>query len=241
MLVGKYALFDNSWEDYLILLIVALACLLVFRLLNTSNNPKKYQADKAWLRAGIYFCVCLIISWVFGVLKVITRTSVVSDNQLNNPVWISFALVCLFVEIIAYYVIWRKGTLTHGRPLSLGSNIVFGTLWGISEGLLFLSIWAMFELFIPNTVVVTIASFILISAFLGIWHSKYWDIQVAPEHNIPEWNIRKVLFAHIPNLLVTLTFFALYGNAALFVLYQTIALLGSTYFMRFPAYSYKHN
>ena len=239
MFAGKYPLFDNSWEDYLILLIAIFSCSLVFRLLKTPRQAHTYQADRAWLRAGIYFAICFIASWGFGVFKVVTRSPIANAEQVNDPIWIALALACLLVEIVAYYVIWRKGTLTHGRPLTIASTLTFGILWGISEGLLFLTLWAIFELFIPSTTIVAIASFIVISAFLGIWHSQYWDIHVAPEHNIPEWNIRKVLFAHIPNLLITLTFFALYGNATLFIVFQTIALVGSSYFMRFPAYSYK--
>jgi hypothetical protein len=76
----------------------------------------------------------------------------------------------------------------------------------------------------------------VISAFLGLWHQFYWDIYVAPEHNILEWNIKKVLLAHIPNIVITLTYLSLYGNSGVFVLCQTFALVASTYFMRFPPF-----
>lgn len=62
------------------------------------------------------------------------------------------------------------------------------------------------------------------------------SVVVAPEHNLAEWNTRKMLFAHLPNLVCTLAYLAAYGNGGMFVLFQTVALLGSTYFMRFPRY-----
>jgi hypothetical protein len=59
---------------------------------------------------------------------------------------------------------------------------------------------------------------------------------VTPEHNIVEWNGRKVLLAHTPNLIATLTYLTLHGNMGIFILLQTIALLSSTYFMHFPPF-----
>ena len=49
-----------------------------------------------------------------------------------------------------------------------------------------------------------VAAFAFIASYQGLWHRFYWDIKVAPPHNIPEWNVRKILFAHGPNLVVTL-------------------------------------
>ena len=236
---NQHALFDNSWEDYFIFGLMIVLILLVLRLQNSAKDQQEYQANKAWVRAGIYFCACFIISWMLGVFKVITRSPVATSSQTNDGGWVVFVLACLLVELVAYYVIWPRGTLTHGRPLAIRSIVLFGVLWGISEGLLFLSIWAGLEHVFANVIVVAFGSFIIISAFLGIWHNKYWDVHVAPEHNIEAWNIKKVLFAHIPNLAITLTFLALHGNALLFIAFQTIALVGSTYFMRFPPYTYQ--
>ncbi len=77
-------------------------------------------------------------------------------------------------------------------------------------------------------------TFLLLPAFQGGWHSLYWDLKVAPPHNLPEWNLRKVLFCHVPNLLVTLTFYAVSGSAIWFVAFQVISLALSARAMRFP-------
>lgn len=237
-LFHSYQLFSQSWEPIFLIVIFFTLIGLVFALLKTTSQEfsSGYRADLAWLRAGIFFCSCFIIAWFLGVFQTLVNTSLISSENLNNPVWHIYTIACILVEIIAYFVIWSKGTLTHGRPLVLAAIIPFGLLWGISQGIVFLSFWALLELFVTSKLILVILTFIACSTFQGLWHSQYWDIYVSPEHNIPEWNIKKVLFAHIPNLLITLPYLAIYGNAGLFVLFQTIALLGSAYFMHFPPF-----
>ncbi|MEM7112040.1 MAG: hypothetical protein AAF614_06380 [Chloroflexota bacterium] len=237
--------FSGRWEDWFALLLVAALLVLIIQLYQAkqqsstadvaASGATTYSSKLAWLRGGIYFCVCFLLSWATGVLKTITRSPLATSEQLGNGWWWLATAVCLIVILVAYAVIWPKGTLTHGRPLDLTAVIPFGLLWGLSEGQLFLSIWALVERLPLATVWVAIISFIIISGFKGAWHSQYWDIYVSPEHNIEEWNGRKVLFCHVPNLIITLSFLAFFGNAALFVVWQTIGLLSSTYFMHFPS------
>ena len=229
--------FSGSWEDWFALLIASMLLMLLVRFYQAKQGQSGngYSAKLAWLRGGIYFCVCFLLSWATGVMKTITRSPLATGEQLGNGWWWTATAVCLIVILVAYAVIWPKGTLTHGRPLNLTAVIPFGLLWGLSEGQLFLSIWTIVEHLPLATVWVALISFIIISGFKGVWHSQYWDIYVSPEHNIEEWNGRKVLFCHVPNLIITLSFLAFFGNAALFVLWQTIGLLSSTYFMHFPS------
>lgn len=196
----------------------------------------QYNVRHAWLRAFAYFAMCFALSWVTGVLPKLLTAPLVTGENLSNISWLGFTLLCFAVEYVGYYIIWRKGTLTHGRELSWLTVIVFGGLWGLSEGQLFLSVWAIIGWFTTSKIAIGLITFFIIATFLGLWHSLYWDIYVAPEHNIAEWNLRKVLFAHIPNLLVTLTYFGFYENAGMFVLFQTFSLMGSTYFMRFSPF-----
>lgn len=196
-----------------------------------------YDARAAWHRAGIYFAVCLGLSAISGVLGRLFDEPIVRAGQTSNPAWVALALASIAVVAVAYLVVWPRGTLTHGRALHLPSVLLFGALWGVCEGQLLLAMWSVADrLVTPDWFVVTI-SFVLISTWLGVWHARYWDIQVAPEHNIPEWNLRKVAFAHTPNLLVSLTFLTLYENLAIFLALQTFALMASTSVMRFPRYS----
>jgi hypothetical protein len=90
--------------------------------------------------------------------------------------------------------------------------------------------------FIASKFLVWLVSFLVIGTFVGLWHQFYWDIYVAPEHNIIEWNTKKVLFAHVPNIVVTLAYLTIYESAGIFVLCQAFALIVSTFFMRFPPF-----
>lgn len=198
--------------------------------------PHLYSAELAWLRAGLYFGMCWLLSAATGVLPTLLARPVATAAQLAAPAWWAFTGLCLAVVGVAYGVVWPRGTLTHGRALHLPSVLVFGLAWGVSEGQLFLVFWALVERWAPAPWVTGLVVFGVIAVFNGLWHSRYWDLYVAPEHNIPEWNPRKVFLAHIPNLVVTLTYLGVHGNAALFVLFQTLGLLASTYFMRFPPY-----
>lgn len=196
------------------------------------RGPAEYHPADAWLRAGLYFAGCLVLARLLGVLPTVLGGP--SGDTTQRGFW--WAVTgCLAVEVVAYGVIWPRGTLTHGRQLRPGWQAGFGLAWGISESLWFLTIWAIVEQFVSNPWATAALSFVAISAFTGIWHDRYWDIYVAPEHNIVEWNPRKVLLCHVPNLVATLAFLAAYGAVRWFVVFQTVALVLSVFAMRFPA------
>jgi hypothetical protein len=204
----------------------------------TAGLPRgTYSVYGAWLRGLIYLCGSATLAVLTGVIGRLIEQPAVSAGNLADPVWWILTALCIAVELVAYFVIWRKGTLPHGRVRHVAGVLVFGVLWGISEALVFLSIWALAEQVIQIRWGVALAAFAAISTFKGIWQSRYWDLYVAPEHNIPAWNLPKVLFAHIPNLIVTLTHLALFESPGLFILFQMIALMGSTWFMRFPGWT----
>lgn len=199
-------------------------------------STNAYHPRSAWLRAVIYFVVCFMIAHFTGALALVLNQPLASAENLRDVLWILFTLLCIAVEIWGYIYLWPRGTLTHGRQLYWSVVLTFGLLWGLSEGLLFLSVFVLTSQWVASKLLVWFISFSVISTFLGLWHQFYWDIYVAPEHNILEWNIKKVLYAHIPNIVITLTYLSLYGNAGIFVLCQTFALVASTYFMRFPPF-----
>ena len=233
-----HPIIDNSWEDYFSLLIGVVLAFLIIRLHSErrERSVTSYDSRLAWYRAGIYFCACFLVSWGTGVFKTLTRSTWITPENINSLNWLGFSLLCLIVVTIGYAYIWPKGTVTHGRPFHFWTVIGFGFLWGLSEGQLYLSFWAIAEKFSLPVIWVAIVAFTLISIFNQLWHSLYWDIHVAPEHNIIEWNIKKVFFAHIPNLVCCITYLAVTGSAGIFVLFQTWALVLSTYFMRFPSF-----
>ena len=193
-----------------------------------------YQPIAAWRRAFIYFAICLLLGWWSGALSLIFREPLFT--AVSSPLYIPLTIACFAVILIGYGYVWPRGTLTHGRSLNLPMVLLFGLLWGISEGTLFVAVWLIITRWVTAQWLVILLVFLILSTFIGLWHALYWDIYVAPEHNIEEWNLRKVLFAHTPNLILTMTHLTLFQNAGLFVLWQTIALLLSTYFMHFPPF-----
>ncbi len=201
-----------------------------------ADREASYDPNRAWSIALMYFAACWALAAVTNVGATLTARSPLGDGAMTDAGFVIWSLACIAVEVVAYGVIWPMGTLTHGRPRRPGWQLGFGLLWGLSEAQLFLSIWAISERFVPGSRWIGgIVAFTLISAFTGIWHDKFWDIHVAPEHNIDEWNARKVFLCHIPNLLITLTFLAVHRSPGLFVLFQTLSLMLSVWFMRFPA------
>jgi hypothetical protein len=195
-----------------------------------------YSPRSAWMRAVVYFAVCFAIAHFSGALRLLLGSPLASAENLQDPRWILFTLLCIAVEIWGYVYWWPRGTLTHGRQLYWSVVLTFGLIWGLSEGLLFLSVFTLASKVIASKFLVWLVSFLVIGTFVGLWHQFYWDIHVAPDHNIPEWNAKKVLFTHLPNLMITLAYLAAYESAGIFVLCQVVALIASTYFMRFPSF-----
>jgi hypothetical protein len=67
----------------------------------------------------------------------------------------------------------------------------------------------------------------------------YWDVYVLPEHDTP-WSLKgKVICSHIPNMLVCLTYLAIYNNQGIFVMLQSLALTGAAVSMRVPPFWFK--
>lgn len=229
--------FTNSPIDYLLFVLFAILVILIITLQNQKQKITGYSPHLAWIRAGIYFASCFILSILTGVFQTLISKPIATSENLSNVYWWIFTFICAAVIYIAYFIIWRRGTLTHGRELHKPSVLLFGLLWGLSEGQLMLSVWAIVEKFSSNILVIGLVSFLIISTFKGLWQSQYWDIYVSPKHNIPEWNLKKVLLGHVPNLIFTLTYLAIFGNAFIFLLLQTTGLMICTYYMHFPKWT----
>jgi len=228
--------FTNSPLDYFLFTLIVILTFLIIKLQREKSQVAGYSPRLAWMRGGIYFTASSIISILVGVLPTLINKPVVAAENLSDPFWWLFTLICAGVIYWAYFVLWPKGTLTHGRELHLPGVLFFGLLWGLSEGQIFLSVWSMSEKFIDQTWLVALTAFLVIGTFKGLWQSQYWDIYVSPDHNIPEWNLKKVLFGHVPNLMFTLSYLAVFGNAFIFLMLQTAGLMYSAYYMHFPKF-----
>ena len=228
---------SNSLLDYFLFALIGFWLFLFVTLQINKQSIRGYSPRLAWIRGGLYFTSGFILSILTGVLPALVSKPIGTREQVSNLYWWLFTLLCVGVIYFAYFYLWVKGTLTHGRELHLPQVLFFGLFWGLGEGQVFLSAWAVTEKFIGNVWVTALVTFLIVGTFKGLWQSQYWDIHVAPEHNIPEWNLKKVLFGHIPNLICTLSYLAVFGNALIFLLLQTAGLMYMTYRMRFPAWS----
>ena len=230
--------FTGAWVDYFLLIVIAAALtlgILLFRE-RPRHDPNVHSPIMAWLRAGLYFCFILVLSWITGVLQVIVRSPMATADQLNDPLWLGLTGLCFAVVVWGYVVWWPRGTLTHGRRLYVLPSLSFGVLWGISAGLFLLSVFAVLEEFqLPRLLTATVLV-VIVTIYNLNYQAGWWDIHVSPPHNIRAWNVRKVLFAHNPFLLISLTYLFIYGNAGIFVILNACALGAAAVAMRFPPF-----
>ncbi|MEH6549315.1 MAG: hypothetical protein V7711_16105 [Pseudomonadales bacterium] len=226
----------SAIEKPLVYILGATLIVLCLLFIKARRGITTYRADLAWLRAGIYFCVALLISKFTGVLSTLLQTPVVTEAQLSNWLWWAFTGFWVLQVFIAYTFIWPRGTFTEGRKLEPIPITFFGIMWGLCHAQMFLVVWALVEYTGLGTLWVAIISFNVIS-FLNLqWQLRFWDVHISPQHNIEEWNNKKVLMCHVPNLLLGFIHLALFGNIAIFVALQTYALMVSAINMHFPAW-----
>jgi glucan phosphoethanolaminetransferase (alkaline phosphatase superfamily) len=127
-----------------------------------------YNPRSAWLRATIYFATCFVIAYGSGALQKVLDAPLATTENLRNMQWILFTLLCIGVEVWAYVFLWPRGTLTHGRRLYWSVVLTFGVFWGLSEGLLFLSVYILASKFIASRFLVWLVSFLVIGTFIGL-------------------------------------------------------------------------
>ncbi|NKB45466.1 MAG: hypothetical protein GKS03_14435 [Alphaproteobacteria bacterium] len=231
-------LFSEPWEVRFVVSAMVVLVILGLSLLrlNRRRPADIYDPQRAWLRAGLYFTSCFLISWAAGILPTLRSSPIASAGQLSDPVWWLATVALTAVIVFGYGVVWRKGTVPHGRPLFILPVLVFGILWGLATGELLLSVWSLIEKTGFGPVAAAVGTFLVGGSLNGLWHSKYWDSRVSPEHNILETNKKKILLAHFPNLIFSLVHLAVFSNPYVFVFGQVLALTISTWVMHFPPF-----
>jgi hypothetical protein len=194
-----------------------------------------YDAYRAWARAGAFVVVAAVVGAVAGVYG---EPLGLRSEHLGHAGWWLAVVGCLAVELVAYWVVWPRGTYTLDRPRDPAAAVAVGVPWGVAQGVVFLALFRLGGAIVDGDAATAAVAFGLISTYQAVFHAAWWDRLVAPPHNKPEWNLRKVLLCHVPNLAVTLAFLTAYGDGAVFVTFQVVALVGSALFMRFPRPSY---
>ena len=197
----------------------------------------EYDETRAWRLAGAFVVVALVVAVPSGVWRRVLQLP--SQDHLHRPLWWLSLTGCLVVELVAYWLVWPRGTYTLDRPRDPAAALAIGVPWGFAQGCVFLAWWRLAGWLVDGRFVQSLVAFGFIATYQGLFHALWWDRLVAPPHNKPEWNLPKVLACHIPNLAVTLAFLAAYRDYLPFIALQVVALVGSALFMRFPRPSYR--
>ncbi len=194
-----------------------------------------YKPGAAWVRALIYFAFCNIVSAATGSLETLLKQPIATSGQLADSIWIIFCIFCFIYIFFAYWILWARMTLTFDRKYYIGSEIVFGLLWGISTGQLLLSFYHLWNMTSLPKWVIYLCSYVCMGTWQYFIQDYFWDIRVSPEHDTPRSIMIKTLVSHIPNVAICLLFLLFYNNYLLYVATQTFALIATSIFQKFPA------
>ena len=193
-----------------------------------------WEPGAAWTRALIYFSFCNIVIVFSGTLEQLFKQPLIIVEQIINPFWVICCSFCFIYIFIAYWILWSRMTLTFNRKYYLGSEIIFGIIWGFSTGGLLLSFYNLWRL----TNIPSWALYLLSFASMGIWQyfiqDYFWDIYVSPEHDTPRSIVIKTIVCHIPNVAISLGFLTIWNNYTIFIIFYIFALVASTIFQKFP-------
>ncbi|MFX0178250.1 MAG: hypothetical protein ACFE85_18680 [Candidatus Hodarchaeota archaeon] len=194
-----------------------------------------WKPGAAWTRAFIYFSFCNMIITISGTLEQVFTQSLFTIEQIKNPYWLAYCIVCFIYIFLAYWILWSRMTLTFNRKHYIGSEVIFGIIWGFSTGGLLLSFYHLWRL----TGVTGWVLYLLSFGSMGLWQyfiqDYFWDIYISPEHDTPKSIIVKTAICHIPNIAICLGFLTVWNNYAIFIVLQIFALIASTIFQKFPA------
>lgn len=188
--------------------------------------PRIWQPAVAWAFAGSYVALCLLVATLAGTLDAL------KPRAFSELPWVPTALGTAVI-VLAYGVIWPRGTFTDGRRRHWLA-LPFGAAWGLAQGLWFLTLWRSISAIGWPASATVLMSFGVIATYTALFQRLFWDIYVSPPHNLRLWNLRKVLLCHVPNLLCTLSYLALYDDGVVFVLWQMLALTLSAWALRMP-------
>ena len=223
--------------------IIYIICMVIFGIIMLFFYFTKYKGlsikvwkpGAAWTRALIYFAFCNIFITASGTLEHIFSQPLFTEIQVTNPYWIAYCIFCFVYVFFAYWVLWARMTLTFDRKYYLGSEIVFGIIWGFSTGGLLLSFYHLWSLISAPGWVIYLLSFVSLGFWQYVIHDYFWDIYVSPEHDTPKSIIIKTAVCHVPNMAIALGFLSIWNNYFLFITIFMFALVASTIFQKFPA------
>ncbi|HEB28983.1 MAG TPA: hypothetical protein ENI05_14725 [Porticoccus sp.] len=220
--------------------IAVFMCLSLVLYLSRYRNVdnEEYSPMAAWNRAVLYFCLAYLMGWYFGVWDMVLANPIATAQQMETDSW-WYWVVGLFAWILfSYWGVWGRFTVRFDRKLDLFPQILFGVLWGTASGQVFLSWWHIAVMAGGGEWATwQIYAFVYVALTFWQWFlmDMFWDIYISPEHDTLYSIGLKVAVTHVPNVTITLIFFALYENYVIFIALQTLALTGACIMMRMPA------
>lgn len=192
----------------------------------------RHRPIRSWTLALLYFVACWLVAFAVG------TTEMLGDpfgDRAGEPWFWLLGFAALATAGVGYWVVWPMGTHTSDRVPRPVADVAFGVMHGLSEGMLYLTMWSAIDDRAPSgstSVVLTLAA---VATFNGVWRTFVWDVWVTPPHNVASWNARKVLFVHLPVLALAVVHLTLYESVALFLAVQVVALVGATVHMRYSS------
>ena len=229
--------------SFFIFTVFYIICVVIFGIVMILVYISKYKGlpidiwkpGAAWTRALIYFSFCNIVIAFSGTLEQLLKQPLFFIEQIVNPLWLIYCSFCFIYIFLAYWILWSRMTLTFNRKYYLGSEIIFGIIWGFSTGGLLLSFYHLWSLTNMPGWALYLFSFISIGIWQYFIQDYFWDIYVSPEHDTPRSIIIKTMVCHIPNVAISLGFLTIWNNYIIFILFFVFALVASTIFQKFPA------
>jgi hypothetical protein len=197
-----------------------------------------------WSLGYLYIVAVTVISYYSGTLDEIFKRplGIISDSPPVNPnqllIWVMVTFLCICFSFIAYWIVWTGWTNTNQRKLSVFAIIFFGVPWGFAEGLITVSIWRVFRdllaaLYGPYALIG--CSLTVASVMIPVLHNFFLDRYVLTNHNYNRTNGWKVLYCHVPFLVMTICYLTAYESLLMAIMFEVITQAGSIYGQHFPA------
>jgi len=201
---------------------------------------RTYCPQRSWRLAGLYLLLLAILSTAAGTPQELIRSPLVTALQWRNPLWWFLLTGSWLITYAAYGIYWPRHTLLFNRSSRPWTQAGFGISWGLILGLWMITLMRWAKVWLPGEGAKALPGFILGFGMISLWQaltqSYFWGVYVAPEHDTPVSNKRKVWVCHAPHLLGSLTFLFMFGNGALFTVLQMYALALTSLAMRMPAW-----
>ena len=104
-----------------------------------------WTPGSAWLRAFQYFGLACALGYVCGTWTALFSQGLSLAPASGSLYWRVLTVCWLAQVLVAYTIIWPRGTFTAGRRAYPVAGTLYGLCWGVFHSQVFLSVWALAE------------------------------------------------------------------------------------------------